>query len=380
MRRAFSAIVLCLMVPVACGPGAAPAPVPASKPPPASAQAPAAAPAAPDRLQELVEAARQESELTLVWGDAVLGGTQGVSRLAERFNGYYGLNVDVRFTIGSSFPEMAAKIIQEQQANRRATTDVYIGSDNTVAGLLRAGALEPNDWAAWAPNVRNPALVTGNGEAVIFQTWLTGIAYNASRVSGDAVPRSMQDLLKPEYKGRIATTPYAANFDRLAAADLWGKERALEYARAYAGQITGLIRCSEHNRLTNGEFDFFALDCNQYGALSAKARGAPLEFTLASDAPLVSPVYMGVPKTAAHPAAAKLWINFLLGREAQDFLYESDYMDSHLVEGSRTATEIQKLEAAGVRFTTVGVEWYQAHDEAELNQVRDEIQRTFRQQ
>jgi iron(III) transport system substrate-binding protein len=372
------ALCLSLMLFVGCGPGAAPAP--ASKLPPASAPASVAAPGPPDRLQALVEAARQEGELTLVWGDAVLGGTHGVPRLAERFNRHYGLNVEVRFTIGSSFPEMAAKIIQEHQANRRSTTDVYIGSDNTVAGLLRAGALEPVDWAVWAPNVHNPALVTGNGEAVTFQSWLTGIAYNATRVSGDAVPRSMQDLLKAEYKGRIASTPYAANFDRLAAADLWGKERALEYARAYAGQIAGLIRCSEHNRLTNGEFDLFALDCNQYGALAAKARGAPLEFTLAADAPLISPVYMGVPKTAAHPAAAKLWINYLLSREAQDFLYETDYMDSHLVEGSQTAKDIQKLEATGVRFTTVGVEWYQAHDEAELNQIREEIQRTFRQQ
>jgi iron(III) transport system substrate-binding protein len=378
MDRGLGALVISLLIAVSCGPTAAP--VPASAPPQPEATAPGAGPAEPDRLQALVEAARQEGELTLVWGDAVLGGTRGVPRLAERFNRHYGLNVDVRFTIGPSFPEMAAKVIQEQQANRRASTDTYIGSDSTVAGLLRAGALEPVDWAAWAPNVRNPALVTGNGEAVTFQTWLTGITYNASRVTGDAVPRSMQDLLKPELKGRIATTPYAANFDRLAAADLWGKERVLEFTRAYAGQVAGLIRCSEHNRLVNGEFDVFALDCNQTGALAAKARGAPLEFALASDVPIVSPVYMGVPKTAAHPAAAKLWINFMLGREAQELIYEADYMDSHLVEGSRTAKDIEQLEGAGVRFTVVGVEWYQAHDEAELNQVREEIQRILRQQ
>lgn len=377
MKRCLVALVVGLVMAVSCGPSAAPAPT--SRAQPGGGAPPAAAPAQPDPLQALVEAARQEGELTLVWGDAVIGGTQGIPRLAERFNRYYGLNVDVRFTIGLSFPEMAAKIIQEHQASRRASTDVYVGSDNTVAGLLRAAALEPVDWAAWAPNVRNPALVTGRGEAVTFQSWLTGIAYNASRVSADAVPRSMQDLLKPEFKGRIATTPYAANFDRLAAADLWGKERALEYARAYAGQVAGLIRCSEHNRLVNGEFDVFALDCNQTGALAAKARGAPLEFALASDVPLISPVYMGVPKTAAHPAAAKLWINFMLGREAQDLIYQADYMDSHLVEGSRTAQDIQKLEATGVKFTVVGVEWYQAHDEAELNQVREEIQRTLRQ-
>jgi iron(III) transport system substrate-binding protein len=338
---------------------------------------PAASGPASDPLQALVEAARQEGELSFSWGDSVLGGSQEIPKLAERFNQAYGLNVNVRFTPGLSFPEMAAKLTQEYQAGRRASTDVYIGSDNSVAGLVRAGTLEPVDWAAWAPNVRNPAQVSANGEAVTFQTWLTGISYNASRVGPDP-PRSLQDLLKPEYKGRVASTPYGANFDRLAAADLWGKERTMEFVRAYAGQVTALVRCSEQNRMIAGEFDVFALDCNQRGALSAKARGAPLEFTLASDVPLVSPVYMAVPKTAAHPAAAKLWINWMLSREGQELLYQNDYMDSHLIEGSQTAKDIQKLEATGVRFTTVGVEWYQAHDEAELDAIREDIQRILR--
>src|SRR5262245_21848312 len=154
---------------------------------------------------------------------------------------------------------------------------------------------------------------------------------------------SMQDLLKPEYKGRAAPTPYRANFDRLATAELWGKERTLDYVSRYATQLAGLIRCSETNRLVTGEFDVFALDCHQASALAAKARGAPVEFKLASDVPIISPVYMTVPKNAAHPAAAKLWINYLLGREAQDLLYQMDFIDSHLVEGSQTAKDIQKL-------------------------------------
>src|SRR5262245_15904667 len=203
------------------------APAPA-RPAAPSAGGGANAPAQTDGLQAVIDGARQEGQLSLVWGAGTMGGREGVARLAEGYNRAYGLNVDVQYTIGLSFPEMAAKVIQEYQAGRRATTDILLGSDNSINTAVRAEALERVDWAAWAPNIRNPALIAGQGEGVTFQTWLPGITYSSSRVSGDAVPRSMQDLLKPQYKGRIASTPYAANLDRLAATDLWGKQRTLE--------------------------------------------------------------------------------------------------------------------------------------------------------
>src|SRR5262249_2296344 len=164
-----------------------------------------------------------------------------------------------------------------------------------------------------------------------FETWLPGITYNTTRVSGDAVPRNFQDFLKPEYKGRVATTPYASGFDRLATPEVWGKARTLEFTTRLADQLAGLLRCNEIQRVVSGEFDLFALDCNQANALRAKAQGAPIEFIPAADVPFVNLVYLAVPKHAAHPASAKLWIDYALSREGQDLLFEMDYIDSHLV-------------------------------------------------
>src|SRR4051794_32851192 len=61
-------------------------------------------------LQTLIDAARQEGALNLVWSDGALGSSEDVSRLGRAFNAYYGLNLDVRFTPGPSIPEMAAKL------------------------------------------------------------------------------------------------------------------------------------------------------------------------------------------------------------------------------------------------------------------------------
>src|SRR5205823_9829259 len=138
---------------------------------------------------------------------------------------YYGLNVDVQFTPGLSMPQMVARTAQEVQAGRHSSTDLVVSYASSLLVAIQAGALEAVDWASWAPNLRDPQLVAPGGIAVAYATSLAGISYNTTRLRGEMVPHTLQDLLRPEYKGRIASTPYAAYFDLLSTEELWGKER-----------------------------------------------------------------------------------------------------------------------------------------------------------
>ena len=365
---------------VACGPSAgAPAASrggagAAGSPSGAAGGAVAQAPAE-GTLQALVEGARKEGTLSFVWGEGTVGGSDGIRRLAQGFNRYYGLNVDVRFTPGPSMAEMAPKLVQEYQAGRPASTDVLVGYANHLFALIQADAALTSDWASWASNVQDPRLVAPGGGAVTFQSSMQGITYNSQRVAADEVPRSMEALLEPRYKGRVASTPYASGFDRLAIPEMWGEQRTREYATRLADQVAGLIRCNEKERLLSGEFDIFALDCSHSDAFRMRAQGAPIGFLMASDAPFVLLLYMGVPKNAPHPNAAQLWVNYLLSREAQDLMYEADFADTHLLEGSRTAPLIREREAAGNQILFVDVQFYYSHDEAQLTKSLGEIQR-----
>ena len=311
----------------------------------------------------------------MLWGDGIAGGPEGMRRFAEGLNKRYGLTLDVQFTPGPSVPEMASRIIQEHQTGRPSSTDVFVGSETHVLTLLQAGALEAVDWASWSDNVRDPALVVDDGVAVSFQSSTPGIVYNTNKVRADEVPRSLQDLLKPQYKGRVASTPYAAQFERVASPDVWGRERTLDFATRFAEQLSGLIRCGDLERVASGEYDLLAIMCTQSGVHSAQATGAPLGYVIPADAPLIVEWYMAVPKAARHPNAAKLWIDYLLSREAQDLLYELDFIDSHLVPGSKTGVEIAKLQATGVQFTSFNVDLYRRQDERELKQTLAEVQR-----
>jgi iron(III) transport system substrate-binding protein len=370
-------VIGALVILTACGSptGGAGAPAASGGSAPRAA-APAAEPAAPTSpaLQELIDGARREGQLTLIWGENTAGGEAGARRWAEGFNRVYGLNVDVRFTPGPSMPEVAAKVAQENAAGRPASTDVLIGSETHVLMTMQADAVVPVDWASWAPNIQDPRIIAPGGAAVQFASRVIGITYNSDRLRGDAVPTSLQDVLKPQYKDRIASTPYAANFDRLASPELWGEPRTVEYVTKLSEQTAGLMRCGEVNRILSGEFDMLVTDCGSYDALKYQAQGAPLAHVIPSDAATLTYWYLSVPKNAPHPNAAKLWINYVMGREGQDILHELDFADHHALPGSKSAAQVQAQEAKGVKFAEINVQFVQRNDEKELTRIRDQLQ------
>ncbi|HEY7062933.1 MAG TPA: ABC transporter substrate-binding protein [Chloroflexota bacterium] len=380
-RRTGTAILAVVLLVLACAP-AAPAPAGTSgSAAPAGPGSGAAQPAGAaggagqaDSLQRLVDAARREGALTLTWTENV-GSREGIRRWIDGFNQAYGLNLNVQYTPGPSMPELANKISQEAQAGRAASSDVLAVADDQLVPLIRADVLEPVDWVSWAPNIRDPAVLAPDGVAVQIGSRVSGITYNTDKVRADEVPTSLQDLLKPQYKGRVASTIYAASFDVLASPELWGEARTTEYVTRLADQLGGLMRCGEMQRIASGEFDLLAIDCGSFVARRLQPIGAPIGHVIPSDAALLNYWYVAVPRNAAHPAAAKLWVNYLLSREAQDILYEGVFIDQHRLPGSKAAAEIEALQARGVKFTEINVDFYRRNDEQDLNRLSAEFQR-----
>jgi len=333
-----------------------------------SAAAPAnAAGSRSGQLQSLIDSAAREGKLELVMSEDTIGGSETAKLWADGFNKLYGLKLQVQFTPGPAMPEMAGKIVQEYQANRTASTDVFLGAETHIISLMKAQALMPADWPSWAFNIQNPRLVVPGNIAVEVSSNTPGITYNANKVAGAAVPKTMQDLLKPEYKGRIASTPYAAIFDDLSTPELWGEQRTLDYLKKFAEQITGLIRSGEVQRVATGEFDLFALNTDGAAALKGQAQGVPLAHVVPNDAAFIQYRYMGVPKNAAHPNAAQLFANYILSREAQDILYQRAFTDHYLLPGSKSAPAVQKLQASGVAFHDLDVQFIQRNDPQKLD-------------
>lgn len=368
---AIATLVLAACAPAAGTPTAPPEsgqkPAPPQAQQKAEPQAEVKASAKADKLAALVEAARKEGELVLVGHGSAVGSDEALQRWVDGFNKLYGLNIKVQETPGPADSQVASTLAQEYQAGRPSSTDVFKGADSHIVPLMKAGALASVDWLDWAPNIQNPELLAGDGVAVEIYSRTPGISYNSDRVKGDAVPKTMQDLLKPQYKGRIGSLAAAGSFTRLSSPQIWGKERTLEYVRKFTDQVGGLMRCSENERLLTGEFDLFAIDCGPYMVAQIRSQGGPGGHVIPADAAHVTYQYMAVPKHSRHPNAAKLWINYVLSRQAQDIIYEARFDDHHLVPGTKWGGDLKKMQAAGVKFVEVDVDFTQSiGDEAQI--------------
>lgn len=366
LRSSLLPFAACLTL-AACGSAASTLPTSpstAAASPQTSSAAKAPAGSSTPTLQSLIDGAKKEGALSFAYGGGTFGGNEGIQKLGAAFNKAYGLNLQVQVSPGDSMPNMVAKITQEYQAKKPASTDVVLSLADTMDVPIEAHSVLTPDWRSWGPNiqkVQSSDVTTPDNSAVVVQTFMSGIEYNTSKVSKDQVPKTMADLLKPEFKGRVASTVYATAFDWLATDSMWGYQPTLDYVQKFSKQIAGVIRCGEDQRVASGEFDMFGLDCSQSGALKLKAGGAPVDYTVPSDAVLEEYVYAAVPQTAAHPNAAQLWVDFLLSPDAQQILREEDFTDSNLIPGSLSGKLLQAAQNGKSQTVVASVQYAKDH-------------------
>jgi iron(III) transport system substrate-binding protein len=300
-------------------------------------------------VQQLIEGARREGELNLVISSSYFNEGKALPEIEQAFNAHFGLSTRINRVAGPSMPQMAARVAQEVQAGRAPQTDLYHGSDEHIATLLAAGALQPVEWRALDSRIPANAVAEGN-VGVAYGSWFPGITYNQNLIAPADAPKSLADVLQPRWQGKIASTPYAAGFYRLALSNEWGEQRTTEYVRQLADHVGGLLRCGEHERLLSGEFQMLVLNCGVHVDQRAQRDGVPLNFVVPSDAVRVSYYSVGVPKGSAHPNTATLFALFLLSEPGQRLSYASDLLDLHLLPGSQSVALVKPLLDQGGRL------------------------------
>jgi ABC-type Fe3+ transport system substrate-binding protein len=294
-------------------------------------------------LAQLVDGAKKEGQIVLSWGTGTMGGVEGAQAMEKAFNKTYGLSLPFKFNPGPAMPQLASRIIQEGKAGQPASSDLFVGSENHVARM----SLKKLEWTKIFPHITKP-MVDWDGRVLIVVSRTPGFTYNTNMISANEVPQKIEDLLNPKWKGRIASTPYAASFDRLAL--FWGEEKATAFLQKFSKQVGGLIRCGEEERIANGEFAMLAFNCDLADANDMREKGAPVNGKIFRDAGILSYWYLAVPSNSAHPNSAFLVSAFLLTKEGQDILWKTEKTSSHLVEGTYMYKFVKDQERQGVKF------------------------------
>ncbi|HLC26559.1 MAG TPA: ABC transporter substrate-binding protein [bacterium] len=292
-------------------------------------------------LASIIAGARREGRLDLVWSESSMGGFKGTAALEKLINQKYGLNLKFNFTAGPDMTLMATKVLQENKAGVAATSDVYLGNGALFAPLYKADVLLPVEWRNLFPYFPEKAVELG-GRALWVWSGDRGIDYNTNLVAPADVPKNTTDIFNPKWKGKIASTPYAAGFDRWA--DMIGEEKVDAFMEVFAKEyVRGLIRCAgEEERVARGEFAMLVFNCSNNEVLLLKEAGAPIDYVIPRDAAMLSPFYMAVPKHAAHPNAAMLYLAALQTKEGQDIIWNFSRSGSHFVKDSKYSLWFEK--------------------------------------
>lgn len=321
-------------------------------------------------LKELTQQANKEGVLRLSWSQSTLAGSQGAQQFETALNKRFGTNIRIEFVPGAAMAQIGNQLATEFAAKQAAHVDVWLGAAAQVAPIVRLDFFEQVDWSRYIDKTLADRAVELDGKIVRIVTGLSGVTYNSAQAP--MKPTTMADFLRPEWKGRIASTPYAASFDVLLADDVWGKDKTFDYVRKLSDQISGLMRCGESERIATGEFLALVMDCTGQDALVWQEKGAPIEQMVPRDAAQLRYYYFAVPKHARSPAAAKLFTAFFLTPEGQKIAWDTWKTDLHFMPGSNMAKQVSALEKEGVTFKEVTVEWWLKHPEIDA-QKRDLI-------
>jgi ABC-type Fe3+ transport system substrate-binding protein len=294
-----------------------------------------------DSYQRIVELAKTEKELVFVSGAGTFGGSKAFAEIEARLNAKFGLNGRIRHVAGPSFGPMAARVSAELKAGAKSSTDVYLANPGYHVPLVEEKVLKEVDWSSIFPWVRKEMEVVPK-VAISVYTGLYGILYNPKLIAVHQAPKSYEDLVNPNlsstWAGKMAIPPYTGWLVQLS--HIWGATKTKEFSRKMVSLSGGQVRYNEApERIISGEFPIMA---SIGGVLEAvwnwqeKNKNVPLEAVLGTKRPALTDYYaLAVPKHAAHPNLAMLFVAFMVSQEGQTILEKHDARSSHLVEGTR---------------------------------------------
>jgi len=223
------------------------------------------------------------------------------------------------------------KVLQRGVTEARAgrySPDIFETNGPEMEALYREKLLDE----FWSPHFKDlpDAAFPAHRHYVADRFNFFTIGYNTNLVKPQDVPKSYEDLAKPQWAGRIGME--AGDVDWFAAmVKYMGEEKGLAFFRALAAnrpQIrTGHTLMAE--LLASGEIPLIA-DIYNHNVERLKVKSAPVEWK-ALDPTFGRPNAIGVATHAPRPHAALVFADFMLSPEGQELIKKR-----HRVPSSRS--------------------------------------------
>jgi putative spermidine/putrescine transport system substrate-binding protein len=267
-------------------------------------------------LDKLVEAAKKEGQLNVI---ALPPDWANYGEIIKAFGDKYGIKVNSAQPDASSQDEINAANQLKGQANAPDVFDL-----GTAVALANVSKFAPYKVSTW--NDIPDALKEANGTWVNDYGGYMSIGYDSSKVPA---PQTVTDLLKPEYKGKVALngdpTQAGAAFNGVVMAALGNGGSADDIAKGVdffsqlkkAGNFLPVdpTPATIESGQTPVVIDWDYLNVGQGAKLKGKL---DWKTVVPANAVVGSYYVQAINKDAPHPAAARLWQEFLYSDEGQN--------------------------------------------------------------
>lgn len=260
--------------------------------------------------KDLVSQATKEGKVT--WYTSYTDTETG--DLVKDFNKVYpGIKVT---TLQGTADDLATRIVTEQKGGS-FKADLWQGDASYAQLLLKSKALQP-----YSPSDRPPApkaLGFPHGYDNVDAVLTTVIAYNPQAVkkAGLKPPTSVEDLTNPQWRGRFSVDETAVNWYESLIATM-GHDKAKALVDSLGNNGPRLV--SSHTlALTQVQEGEPAVTLAAYGYRAATmAKDTPTQMAFVNPNPLPSsPDVIEMARNAPHPAAAEVFMNWLLSKQGQ---------------------------------------------------------------
>ena len=190
-----------------------------------------------------------------------------------------------------------------------------------------------------------PAMIDGESKSILgTHTLFQVTAYNKNLVPVNLAPKTYEDFLRPEFKGR----KFAADIrpkDVAGLVPVWGLEKTLAFARKIAAQEPIWVRGSSNImlRIVAGEIPMMMGP--NYGSVreaQIKDTIGVLQYSIPEPVPVRFGNSLGILATAEHRHTAILWLEWLASPAAQKIADETEpFASSMYVHGGAVEQELR---------------------------------------
>lgn len=267
------------------------------------------APAALATEPSIVEGARKEG--TLVFYTTM--DIQNSKPLLDAFMRKYPFIKGDLVRLGGT--AMVSRIMTEAQANANRF-DVAVGISPSYIPMRERNLIAPYVSPEF-PNLYDDTYESkGYWAAVYLNTLVLG--YNTKVIPRNDLPKTYEDVLKPQYKQKFIID--IENYDVFVGlSQEWGQEKAIAYFQGLAKQEPVFLRGNTNraNMVSVGERSMTFVYAQVIERM--KQAGAPVDWIPLEPVNVEVNVSMLAAK-AAHPNAGKLFIDYLISKDGQEFL------------------------------------------------------------